>query len=179
MKQPVAVTGMGIVSSTGEGVPAFADALFHGRSYFSLLSRPPLSFPVIGAPIQNFSFSRAMQAFPLLTSERQHHLEKMARTLPFPVQVAVAAALEAWHEAELNVHPLDARRIGLVVAAQNTTNHYQYDLRTAFQQNPDYLSPVYALHFMDTDHVGVLSEVLGIRGEGFTVEDLQKVGMLL
>ena len=35
--QPVAITGMGIVSSTGEGIPAFTDALFHGRSYFSHL----------------------------------------------------------------------------------------------------------------------------------------------
>ena len=124
---------------------------------------------MIGASIQKFSFARALQAFPLFTPERQQHLEKIVRTLPLTVQTALIAALEAWYQAALNVNPLDATRIGLVVAAQNTTNHYQYDLHTAFQQNPDYLLPAYALHFMDTDHVGVLSEVLGIMGEGFTV----------
>ncbi|MGD2087052.1 MAG: hypothetical protein PVH61_12795 [Candidatus Aminicenantes bacterium] len=46
---------------------------------------------------------------------------------------------------------------------------HQYDNRQKFQQTPEYLSPWYALHFFDTDHVGTLSEMLE-RGDEILAE---------
>ncbi len=154
-RQPVAITGMGIVCSAGEGIANFRDALFHGKSNFTRLSYPLLSFPVLAAAIQNFSFSQT-----------QH---KIYQKLPQHLQVALIAALETWQQANITQGQLDPARIGIVAAAQNTTSHYQYNLHATFQKQPEYLSPSYALHFMDTDYIGVISEALQILGEGFTV----------
>lgn len=169
MTSPVAITGMGIISSLGLGIPRFRDALLKGESQFAQHHDPILSFPVVAALIQPFSFLDVLTEFSWLSPSRCQSLIKLMRGAPLTVQTALLAALEAWQQAELDRSPLDSRRIGLIIGAQNTTSHYQYHLYAKFQQQPDYLSPTYALHFMDSDHIGILSEAFGIRGEGFIV----------
>lgn len=169
-QRPIAITGMGIVSSLGKGIPAFREALFHGQSCFTRSSSYPLlSFPVIGAFIQDFNFSHALETFSVFTNEQQKTLQKLARSLSLPIQIALIAAIEAWQQAFATQCPFNAERVSLIVAAQNTTTHYQYNLYQTFQQQPDYFNPTYALQFMDSHYVGVLSEAFGILGEGFTV----------
>jgi malonyl-ACP decarboxylase len=177
-KQTVTITGMGIISSVGQGVPVFRDALFQGYNHFTRsLNYPMLSFPVLGAFISDFNFSLALKTFSNLSDHRRQQLEKISRQVPKQIQLAIIAALETWQQAGLDQTPIgDASRVGLVVAGENTTGHYEYDLYATFQQQPDYLSPSYALHFMDTDHIGVLSEVFGILGEGFTVGGASATG---
>lgn len=166
MNNAVAITGMGIISSLGQGVHSLREAIYNGTSNFTTLACPPLSFPIIGARIADFSYLSSLQHYP----DKIKQCEKMARALRLPVQMAIIAALEAWTQAEMNTKPLkDASRLGIVAAAQNSSSTYQYDSYTAFQKDPEYLSPTYALNFMDTNYVGVLSEVLGALGEGFTV----------
>lgn len=166
----VAVTGMGIVSSLGEGLTLFKDALRDGRSNFVCSSLyPMLSFPVIGAFIQNFDFSQSLSLFATFAANRRQAIEKILLSQPRPLQMALIAALQAWQQGAVVEYPLDATRIGLIVAAQNASTHYQYDLYPSFKEEPDYLSPKYALQFMDTNYVGVISAILGILGEGFTV----------
>lgn len=167
--QPVAITGMGIISAVGEGIAAFTDSLRHGRSQFSKSQAfPSLSFPVLGAFISNFNLAASLTNYSALTKEVKEKIIKIARSLPYPVQLALIATLEAWNQARMQEYQ-NTERIGLVIGGQNTAAKYQYDLYSEFKQQPDYLTPSYALNFMDTNYVGVLSEVFGIRGEGFTV----------
>lgn len=176
-QHPVAITGLGIVSSLGVGVNTFRDALRDGKTNFTRsLAYPILSFPVIGAFIPEVEFKRVLPTFRGFTQEHQQKIQKIARSTPRYLQLGLLASLEAWQHASLPQFPADPTRIGIVAAAQNTSTHYQYDLYNEFQKNPDFLSPGYALHFMDTDYVGVISEVLGIRGEGFTVGGASATG---
>lgn len=168
-EQTVAITGMGIISSVGQGIPAFRAALKEGRGAFSCLNYPILSFPVIGAIIAEMDFSQSLSQFPYYSSQQIQHLTKIARSLPRPTRLALLASMEAWQQAGLAHHAIDPTRCNIVVGGQNTACHYQYDFFPKFCQQPDYLSPSYALHFLDTDYVGVLSEVFNILGEGFTV----------
>ena len=102
----VAITGMGIICSTGIGVPAFKEVLFCGSSNFSRLSFPMLPFPVLGASINNFSFSHALLdlAAPssFLSVDRCQQLTKIASQSPYPIQTILIAALEAWQQAALD-----------------------------------------------------------------------------
>jgi malonyl-ACP decarboxylase len=59
--------------------------------------------------------------------------------------------------------------LGIVAAGNNLSQNYHYGLLCKFQSTPQYLTPKYAIHYMDTDHVGTLSEIFKIQGEGFTV----------
>lgn len=166
----VAITGMGIVSTFGQGIAAFQCALEEGQSNFKRSQYyPTLSFPVICAEVSEFNFIQALQKFSTFPEDRQRFLTKLSRHAPRTLQCSLIAALEAWQQARLDEVPVNMTKMGIIVTGQNNARQYQYESQLVFQQEPDYLSPTYALHFMDTDHVGTLSEVFGILGDGFTV----------
>ena len=165
----VRITGMGIVSSIGHDVAAFGQSLAAGKSGIRRLARetaPPLAVP-IGAEIEDFSYPTALRAVSDLPDALQDAAARGARRASFPVQASVIAALQAWGQARLHVGAIAPERIGLVVAGHNTTQSYQYTLAPEFLENPEYLSPRYAVQVMDSNQVGVLSEIFGIKGEGF------------
>lgn len=164
----VAVTGMGIVSSAGSGCQSFSETLKKGKSYFSIKHYPQISFPVIGAYISDFDFIKQL-AFFHLEKTHQTQIIKIARSLPVNLHYAIIAALEAWEQAKLFNTTIELSRVGLVVAAQNSTTQYQYELYPTFTQDPEYLTPTYALNYLDTNYIGTISEILKIKGEGFTV----------
>jgi len=166
----VIVTGMGALSSHGVGVPALAKALREGNNPFKRSARfSVLSFDVIAAELDQFNFENSINQFKHLPKSLTEHALKLGRRAPLTIQTSIVSALEAWEQAELFSREIDPSRIGLIIAGENTTQAYQYHLYRQFHEEPNYLSPTYALHFMDTDQVGTLSEIFNIQGEGFTV----------
>ncbi len=171
MLSRVVVTGYGILSSIGQNSQEFTSSLIMGCSGISHLKQkfePPISVN-IGAEIKDFQFLSALENFASLPNELIEQAKRSAQRAPFTIQTSVISALEAWQQSQLYYHHIDRYRIGIVVAGQNSTQNYQYGLSSGFQKNPEYLSPRYALHFMDTDQVGTLSEIFGIQGEGLSV----------
>ena len=127
------------MSSVGEGISAFRDALFHGRSCFTRsLAYPILSFPVLGAYITNFSFSRALERFPTLEKQRKQTLEKIARSLPQSMQIAMISALETWQSAHID-SAYEASRIGLVVQRKIQQHITNTTYITPFNNSPTFL----------------------------------------
>lgn len=168
----VAITGMGIISALGQGVSVFTEALYQGKCGIKQFQPDtPVATPsiTVAARLTDFDFASALQKFTVLPQEFMQKIHKMARRAPISIHAAIIAGLEAWQQAQLMEHDLDASRIGLIIAGNNIAQNYHYDAQAIYNAEPLYLSPSYALHFMDTDHVGMLSEILGIHGEGFTV----------
>lgn len=162
---------MGIVSSIGHDIAAFARSLAEGRSGVKRISRetsPALAVD-IGAEIEDFDSATALARSPDLPGDLLQSATRVARRSPFAIQASVAGALQAWTQARLHASPVAPERLGLVIAGHNTTQSLQYALQPGFRRDPEYLSPRYALQHMDSDQLGVLSEILGIRGEGFVV----------
>lgn len=170
----IAITGMGIISSVAKNCLEFRDALLQGRSNFKKLSYPMLSFPIIGAVIENFNFKISLESFQL-TKEQFSKILSFGQSLPQPVQIALIAAIESWQQAQF-FKVKDTARTALIIAAQNATTNYQYSLFNKFIDAPDYFSPNYALQFMDSSQLGVISEALGIFGEGFTIGGASATG---
>jgi malonyl-ACP decarboxylase len=137
------VTGIGVVCGLGATAKAFADGLTAGRS--AVAEQPGDDKPRYAARITNFPY---------------------AGRSPRPVQVAVAAAREAWESADLAARPLPPERVAVVVGGANLTGAA---LRAAARTDPAYVPPRLALHMQDTDHVATISQALGLKGEGFTV----------
>lgn len=162
------VTGMGVACSVATDVDSFAATLREGRSG---IEQTPWGEegPPFGAVIRGFTLADALAGRRALPEQLLRAAERAARRSPFPVQVAVAAALEAWERARLHERPVPGERLGLVVAGSNLTGRYAESLRATFERDPAYLPGRFAIHFLDTDHVGTLSEILGLKGEGFTV----------
>lgn len=165
----VVITGMGAITALGQGIVVLKEGLKQGKKPFSQdLQFPSVSFPVITAAIKDFNFEQALTSIAA-SDELKLKILKVGRRAPKVIQTSLIAALEAYQSAQIAERQIDPMRMGLVIAGQNITQRYCYDLQQSFQQEPDYLSPAYAIQFMDTNHVGTLSEAFGIQGEGFTV----------
>lgn len=156
----VLVTGLGVRTSIGHDVPSFTAALRAGRSGI----RP--AGPVFAARLIGFD---ADQELGKLSIPLGGAALGVARRAPWPVQVAVLTAVQAWCDAGLPDRGIDPTRIGLVVAGSNLTACNAERMRRTFARDPRFVPPRAALHALDSDHVGVLSHVLGIQGAGQTV----------
>ncbi|MBO3744806.1 hypothetical protein J5X84_01910 [Streptosporangiaceae bacterium NEAU-GS5] len=163
------VTGVGVVCSIASNVPAFEAALREGRC--GIVQTPDLGDggPRLAAPVTGFSFEDAVAALTTLPDELRHNALRTAHRSPDPLRIDLVAAMQAFESAGLHCAPVPADRIGLVVAGHNLNSGYVHDLRPAYDDNPARLPARFALHAMDTDRVGTLSQVLGVRGEGYTV----------
>ena len=165
----VGITGYGIICATGYGKQSFANALLQGRSGLSKkVLIPPLTLENsrIGGWLKDFSIDAILNAYPNVPAEWSTKAKKSLARAPLSVQTSVVAALEAWDQAQLFQH---RGKMGVVVGGNNIDQDYQYQSFLSFQKEPSYLSPSYALNFLDTNHVGMLSDLFGIRGVGFTV----------
>lgn len=165
----VQITGMGIVSAIGHDIAEFCRSLVVGKSGIKRIERSTIpTLPVtIGAEIDGFCFEQMLGQFSDMPENMTQSALHVARRSPFTIQTSVISAFQAWRQAQLDDKLIDPERIGLVIAGHNTTQNYQYSLFSGFQNNPEYLSPRYALQFMDSNQIGVLSEIFNIRGEGF------------
>jgi malonyl-ACP decarboxylase len=171
MRNAVIVSGMGVVSSLGLGISEFETGLRQGLSgigWLTFRDETPPSIK-IGAQLRDFSFMSLLERTAPAGEALRQRAEQCARRSPFPLQAAVLAALEAWQGTQLDREKIPPHRLGLIVAGNNLNQHYPFDSYNKFRQSPEYLNPRYALHYMDTDHIGTLSEIFGIQGEGFTV----------
>lgn len=167
--QKVVVTGMGVVSAAGFGTQPLLHALKQGRSLVKRLPDAPEHGPCLAASIDEWSLADALSQLEDLPDPLFKLARRVAGRAPKALQLTTAAALEAWLSAELHQDTPDGSRTGLVVAGHNLTKGYSADLYEKFREKPEYLVASYGLNFLDTHHVGTLSELLGIQGEGFTV----------
>jgi malonyl-ACP decarboxylase len=170
MKGPANVTAMGIVCSTGSNIDEFTRALREGRSGVGTLTidSGPAINPGVAALIEDFS-PALFETYRFLGEEFFRALQIAVMRAPRCIQFSTLSALEAWCQAGLHKDRPDPHQISLIVGGSNLSQSYTYHLQQKFETQPAYLNPRYPLHFMDTDHVGTISEVLGIHGEGFTV----------
>jgi malonyl-ACP decarboxylase len=173
MKQRVVITGMGIINSIANSITDFENSLREGRRGIGFLQNKSGTATVnIGAEIPDFSFGLKLQNLAALLEipgDIISKAKKCAQRSPLAIQVGVSALFEAFAQAQLFQRPIINDKIGIIVAGSNLTNCVLAGFYPKFQQDPEYLSPMYALQFMDTDHVGTISEIFDITGEGFTV----------
>lgn len=171
MKQPIAITGLGIVSAIGNNVDAFATALKEGKCGIASLEAGdgPAISPSLGAMITDFSVDSALERVDGFSEDFLKNFRIATMRAPVGIQYTSVSALEAWCCAGLHRRAPAPENIGIVVGGSNLSQQYTFELMDKFSKNPLYLNPRYPLHYMDTDHVGTVSHVLGIRGEGFTV----------
>ncbi len=178
MNQPVGITGMGILSSIGDDLSTFSISLRNGKSGIKQMpgkKEPDLSVE-IAAEIEKFSFLEKLSQFKNVPEEKLQKARRLGQRAPFVVQTSIISAVEAWKNAQLfNASPA-SERVGLIIAGQNSTQNYQYNLISKFRENPEYLSPRYALEFLETNQVGILSELFDIKGEGFVVGGASATG---
>ncbi|HYR84714.1 MAG TPA: beta-ketoacyl synthase N-terminal-like domain-containing protein [Terriglobia bacterium] len=165
MPHKAVVTGVGVISATGQGKDAFAKALLDGKTAFGVMQRPGRQgeSSYLGAEIGEIVFSSGIPRQTL-------------RAASLSAQAALVVLQEAWIDARLS--DVDPRRIGLIVGGSNVQQRELTQVHETYRDSLEFLRPTYALSFMDSDVCGFCTAHFGIRGLAYTVGGASASGQL-
>lgn len=154
----VVVTGMGVVSPVGSGLEAFWKGITQGESAIDVVQDYDLSeYPTrIAAQVRDFDPQK------YLDRKESRHMDRF-------VQLAVAAAEEAWQDSGIGEH-FDPERAGAVVGngiggLQTLTEQHQVLL----ERGPSRINPFFIPKMISNIASGQLAIRLNLRGPNETV----------
>ena len=167
----VAVTGMGIVTPNGETVPEFLDALVTGRSGITRWKRDAARMASkIGGDMSEFSiaahFERVGKSYPARLKEAA---KVILRSAPLAPHLAIAAALRAFVDAGLPDPSLAPECIGHILGGTNFNASYILQNGNTFNDEPDFIEPLYGVMVLDTDVLARVCDLLTLKGPSWTV----------
>lgn len=174
MNQPirrVAVTGCGVIASNAANFSEFETALRDGKSGLSLVEPAGSLGPIrVAGQIKGLELDQILVgpdylpgSFPGAT------LKKLLRNAPLGLKLSLAAVLESHRSSRIADSGYDAAEKGLIVGGSNIHQNLIYQDAQKYLKTPEYLNPLHSLTFFDTHQIGLMSEVLGIKGLGYTV----------
>lgn len=170
-KRVPVITGMGIVSSIGNGVDTFAKALSEGTcgiaKHYEKDDETEIEY--LAAEVRDFSFATYIKSFKESKEELNETIVKTCRRYPDTVKMNVAAAAEAYYMAKGWQNHVAPERKAVITAGSNYNCNYQFQNYKKSLKQFNLTSPSYAMNFMDTDLNGLLSELFSIHGEGISV----------
>ena len=174
----VVVTGMGVLTRTGETLAQYLASLQEGRSGITqwkcIDARVPLR---VGGDMSDFNLgehlARVGADYPHAWVARA---EKLLRAAPLSGRLTAAAAMQAF--ADAGIAHVAGERVAHVLAGSNLNQQYIQESVLACREEPEYVDPLYGLLFLDTDVLSVISEILGVRGPSFTVGGASASGNL-
>ncbi|MEU0880585.1 beta-ketoacyl synthase N-terminal-like domain-containing protein [Lentzea sp. NPDC005914] len=144
----VVITSAAVLCPIAEDLDGFRTALFEGRS------------AVEDADGARLAFDLGDWASRHLDEVTARRLKQVAHRAALPAQTAACVALKAARGL--------GERAGLIVAGGQPLGH-QADTVLRHRDKPGALRASYALTHLDVDVVGVVSELTGIRGEGWAL----------
>ncbi len=124
----------------------------------------------VGADLSAYDIpAKVAQIAPLLPHDIAQRLRKLTARVPWSTGISLLLAAQAWLDAVLDTKAMDFDRVAVIVAGHNINQRYAFDNRTQFDEEPDFIDGMMALHSLDTDHAGCVSELLQARGAAYTI----------
>jgi 3-oxoacyl-(acyl-carrier-protein) synthase len=168
----IVITGMGVVTVIGDSTGTFLDSLVAGRSGITRWKgrQEDRHYSRIGGDLSDFDLHGHLEhRGEVYSGDLVKRCLSLMRAAPLPPKLVAAAALQAWHEAD--PHSTTApERTGHVLAGHNLNAGYIVENSlTFYQDEPDYIEPLFGLLCLDTDVLSATSELLDLRGPCFTV----------
>ncbi|MGD2071473.1 MAG: beta-ketoacyl-[acyl-carrier-protein] synthase family protein [Gemmatimonadota bacterium] len=171
-RKRIVITGLGAVTVVGTTPEAFHASLVQGRSGITRWKRPQDErwYSRVGGDLSDFDLAAHLEEqggrYP---AEHVKECRALMRAAPLVTRLVSAAALQAWHDAELPAR-IPPERIGHVLGGHNLNAGYFVENALVFHRDePDYIEPLFGLHSLDTDVLSATSELLTVKGPSFTV----------
>jgi 3-oxoacyl-[acyl-carrier-protein] synthase II len=165
-QQPVAVTGIGVVSPIGIGRTAFWEALRDGRSGIAPLEGWARSsgLPRIAAPVGEFA------AKDLIASPQLRRMDRLSR-------MAVASSRLALDDAGIAPADLPSERVGVVFGtALGNLEESVAHLDRVFTRGPAAASPMVFPNLVMNAPAGYVAMEFGFTGVNFTIAQAEVSG---
>jgi malonyl-ACP decarboxylase len=167
----VVITGCGVVCNIAFGLTQLTLALREGRCGIHA------SEGRLGAWLHDFSWRSCLEQLAL-DSDTRRQATKLLTRAPLTVQVTVCAALQAWLAAGFVAQERAWNSTGIVIGGSNLANGFVAEQQAKWRETPEFIHPRYGFMFFDSYLVGVLSQLTGIRGAGYTVGGASASGNL-
>lgn len=167
----VVVTGMGVITPIGQAPKEFYDSLIQGRSAITHLTSFDSSriYCKIGGDMPNWDICTYVGKYgKQFTPELVQRALRLLRDIPKPAQLIAASALQAYSSAGLpsGIRP---ERFGHILGGHNLNTWYAIENFKVFDEEPEFTDPMYLPRRLDTHVLTVNSEILGLKGPGWTV----------
>jgi 3-oxoacyl-(acyl-carrier-protein) synthase len=168
----IAITGMSINTPLGDTLNGFLEALLAGRSALSHWKALDSSriYSKVGADLSDYDVDRKVAACESrIPPDMFKRMRKLVRAVPWSTRLTILMTMDAFLDAQLGAASIDMNQVAAIVAGHNINFDYQYKNRLQFAEEPDFMDGMLALHGLDTDHAGCISEVFGARGPIYTI----------
>jgi 3-oxoacyl-(acyl-carrier-protein) synthase len=163
---------MSVNTPLGDTLQTFYQSLLSGRSaigpwkFFETRN----IYSKVGADLSGYDVTKKLgELAGVLDPESHRKLRRLVSRAPWSTQLSLLLTAEAWRDAGLYGREVALERTGVLVAGHNINSNYNFTNRTQFDQEPDFIDGMLALHNLDTDHAAICSELVGARGPIYTV----------
>jgi 3-oxoacyl-[acyl-carrier-protein] synthase II len=167
VKRRVVITGLGIVSPVGNDIDSAWDNIVNGRSGIGRITRfDPSAFNAqIAGEVKGFDITQYMSA-------------KEAKQMDVFIHYGVAAGVQAWRDAGIEVTEENADRIGTIIGSgigglpriEETQVEY-------LERGPRRISPFFVPASLINLISGQLSIMLGLKGPSYAVVSACTTGL--
>jgi 3-oxoacyl-(acyl-carrier-protein) synthase len=163
----IVITGMAVNTPLGDSLNDFLEGLLAGRSAITrwrafeterLLAK-------IGGDLSSYdSVAKLRMLSGSMPEEAHERLRRISKKAPWTTRLSLLLCLEAWRDAGLWHASPDAARTIIIAAGHGFASRYAFECQRQFEDEPDFMDPLYAIQVSDPDIVARASEVLGTRG---------------
>lgn len=167
MKRRVVVTGLGIVSPVGNDITTAWDNIVNGRSGIGRIKRfdPSALTAQIAGEVKDFDVTQYITA-------------KEAKQMDTFIHFGIAAGVQAWQDAGLELTEQNAERVGVIVGSgigglpriEATQTDY-------LERGPRRISPFFVPGSLVNLVSGQLSILLGLKGPSYAVVSACTTGL--
>ena len=168
----IVISGMSINTPLGDTLPSFIEALLAGRSAIKrwrFFNNDDV-YSKVGADLSGYDVKGKLKELDTVVEpDMYRRLKKLLPRAPFSTQLSLLLTAQAWQDAQLVYGAVDRDKIGVIVAGHNINSNYNFVNRTQFDEEPDFIDGMLALHNLDTDHAAICSELTQARGPIYTV----------
>lgn len=168
----VVISSAAVLTSVADTIAGFTTALRNGWSGVRSVSLPDSARVRVAA----FLTADSDDVGSVLGTQRAARLRALTHRCALPARAAARAGWEAALAAELG--PAELARTAVVVGGNNLALGHQARAVTRMECGDGKVLPSYALTHLDTDIVGVISELAGATAEGYTIGGASASGTL-
>lgn len=169
--QRVVISGMGVVTCLGESVPEFWAGLVAGRSGITNWKNMDDRVECrVAGDLSDFDYHDHLDRVGRgYDAELTKAAKRLLRITPLSGQLAASAAVQAYVDAGLDRVTVDPDRVGHVLAGHNLNTPMITENSRIFVDDPEYMAPLLGMVVLDTDVVGLVCELLQLRGPSLMV----------
>jgi 3-oxoacyl-(acyl-carrier-protein) synthase len=161
----VVITGMAVNTPLGDDLDTYYSNLVAVKSALSCWQAMDTSRinSKVGGDLSRYDAEQKLSDLARDSPDAMYkRLRRLAKKAPFAVNLTLLAVVDAYRHAGL--HNLPAYDSVVIVGGHNFHPNYDHATYRQFSEEPAFVDPFYAIHFMDTCQAASVSEVLGIKG---------------